>query len=120
MLDRMQLSYRDTATDLCYNSVDQLTADTYCRLEGKLGGGVRRSVNGSKVGMSIIQELKCPPKMKNFDDCAFKKVDTNCSGKYLKIDCLETTGDDWSYSIDDLNHGHTSKLTNSLKDDEEL
>ena len=87
VLDRMQLFY-ESWIDLCEFSLDQETADNYCRLEGKLGGAVLSSVNGSKVGENRISSVACSSEMKNFGDCVVTKVSTEC--RYLKIECRDT------------------------------
>ena len=75
--------------DLCEDSMDPQTADSYCRLEGKLGGTVVSSVDGSAVGNSTISRVECSDQMRNFADCVITVVSsTEC--RYLKIECLDT------------------------------
>ena len=73
---------------MCADGMQPQTADTYCRLEGKLGGGIITSVNGTRVGSKTISSVKCSKEMRNFGDCVVTVVDTECS--YLKIECRDT------------------------------
>ncbi|KAI6653265.1 Deleted in malignant brain tumors 1 protein-like isoform X2 [Oopsacas minuta] len=88
-LDRIRMYYDNDTLDVCSNSIDQQTADIYCKLLGKLGGATMTSVNATQVGSEVVTKVVCLPSMRNFGDCVVTLNDS-CVDGFMKIECRET------------------------------